>query len=240
MIDNDAHMVYIVSQTKQNLEFLLSQGHISNADAQDMLGKLSKALQTKHLSGPEVKPIPEFPTLQSNTIPAPNPPAGATHARAIWAYNEQRQNPGDLTFYAGDVIEVIAETNADWWTGRCNGSEGLFPSTYVEKLPQTALSPYHPPQPRPQTVGYPINQYHPPPPNHYQVTNQTGPFSPATYAGPPPPGAQQVVAPSEPQKPPKKNFLSGSLGNTLAHSAVGGVGFGAGSAIGGGMINAIF
>lgn len=119
------------------------------------------------------------------------------------------------------MIEVIVETNADWWTGRCYGSEGLFPSNYVEKLPPTALAPYHPPQPRPQAVGYPGNQYYTPPPNHYQITNQAGPFSPAPYGtGPPPPspGTQQVVAPSEPQKPPKKNFLSGSLGNTVRRS----------------------
>lgn len=90
MTDNDAHLAYIVSQTKQNVEFLLSQGQIGNADAQDMLAKLSKVLQTKQLGGPEVKPMPEF-AIVPITRPAQNPPGGATHARAIWGYNEQRQ-----------------------------------------------------------------------------------------------------------------------------------------------------
>lgn len=136
---------------------------------------------------------------------------------------------------------MIAETNAEWWTGRSNGSEGLFPSNYVERLPPTALA-Y--PRPHSQPLGYPGNQYHTPLPNHYQVTNQAGSFAPAPYGISSPPGSQQVIAQGEPQKPPKKNFLSGSLGNTvrpslwpsliahfdskLAHSAVGGVGFGAG------------
>ena len=29
---------------------------------------------------------------------------------------------------------MIEETNTDWWKGRVDGREGLFPSTYVEKL----------------------------------------------------------------------------------------------------------
>ena len=44
----------------------------------------------------------------------------------------------DLSFRAGDIIAIIAETNADWWTGRLannpNSREGLFPANYVEKI----------------------------------------------------------------------------------------------------------
>jgi hypothetical protein len=43
-----------------------------------------------------------------------------------------------LSFAAGDTIEIVDETNADWWTGRVNGKQGLFPSTYVEKLAHPA------------------------------------------------------------------------------------------------------
>lgn len=44
------------------------------------------------------------------------------------------QEPTDLSFSAGDIIDVIAEENEDWWRGSCNGKEALFPSSYVEKI----------------------------------------------------------------------------------------------------------
>lgn len=47
----------------------------------------------------------------------------------------ERQDPNDLTFSQGDIIEITEETNPDWWTGRFQGREGIFPSNYVEKLP---------------------------------------------------------------------------------------------------------
>lgn len=53
-----------------------------------------------------------------------------------------RQDPNDLSFQVGEIIEIVKETNADWWTGRNKaGKEGLFPSVYVEKLPPRSVSP---------------------------------------------------------------------------------------------------
>lgn len=40
----------------------------------------------------------------------------------------------DLTFRSGDIIQIVKEENADWWVGRLNGREGMFPSNHVEKL----------------------------------------------------------------------------------------------------------
>ena len=42
--------------------------------------------------------------------------------------------PGDLGFKKGDVITIVkrTESEADWWTGRLEGREGIFPSNYVE------------------------------------------------------------------------------------------------------------
>lgn len=48
------------------------------------------------------------------------------------------KEPNDLTMSSGDVIDIVEETNADWWTGRNRGKQGLFPSNYVQKLPPEA------------------------------------------------------------------------------------------------------
>ncbi|KAF8199668.1 SH3 domain-containing protein [Pholiota molesta] len=54
--------------------------------------------------------------------------------QALWAYSGD--DADDLSFGPGDVIEIVEETNADWWTGKFRGKQGLFPSTYVQKLPK--------------------------------------------------------------------------------------------------------
>ena len=76
------------------------------------------------------------------------------------------QEPNDLSFSAGEVIEIIDETNADWWTGRCRGRQGLFPSNHVEKIPSTS-TPVASPLPPPMAVN-PIGPAAPSPPSGYQ------------------------------------------------------------------------
>ena len=46
-----------------------------------------------------------------------------------------------MSFSAGDVIEIVEETNADWWVGKFNGKQAMFPSNYVERIePAAAVS----------------------------------------------------------------------------------------------------
>lgn len=46
------------------------------------------------------------------------------------------QNPGDLSFQAGDVFDLVPSKNdnEDWWTGSHNGRTSIFPSNHVEKM----------------------------------------------------------------------------------------------------------
>ena len=41
---------------------------------------------------------------------------------------------GDLTFKAGDRIEIVrkGEDGSEWWIGKLNGSEGQFPANYTQ------------------------------------------------------------------------------------------------------------
>ncbi|KAG6845412.1 hypothetical protein H0H87_009759 [Tephrocybe sp. NHM501043] len=165
-MDATALLAHILAQTRHNVEFLVSQKQISSEIGQDILSKLPKAKaptsetdlvkQTQNLA--ISNPIPAaLPTTTSpsygqaqhyspppHLLPptAPALPTGVLfRAKAIWAYNENGENPGDLAFRAGDIIDITAETNADWWTGRNNGREGLFPSNYVERLPTEQAAP---------------------------------------------------------------------------------------------------
>jgi len=163
-------------------------------------------------------PPPAGPPVQTHQAPPPPPPSdNAVRARALWAYNEDGREPNDLTFSAGDTIEIVKEVNSDWWEGRTKGRQGLFPSNYVEKLPPQAMNP------DPRAYKPFMAAHHgadAPPPPLTMTTNSVG------------------LQEAEGQEQKKSKF--GQYGNTIAHSAAGGLGFGAGAAVGGGIINSIF
>jgi len=128
-----------------------------------------------------------------------------------------------LSFRAGDVFEVLTETNPDWWTGRHNGKQGLFPSNYIEKLDSSSSplqldekppmqeqnfssNPYTPQYQAP--MGAPVPYQMPSPPNQQVVYNP--------YISQPPGGVVAQPAPPSDQldKPPKKSRFGG-MGNTV-------------------------
>ncbi|KAG6815815.1 hypothetical protein H0H87_011133 [Tephrocybe sp. NHM501043] len=215
---------HIVSQLKSNIDFLVQQNHLSRADANAFVAKLPSSSSVSSTPAPTPKNVRAVP-------PAPrNQPQQQQQAKALWGYNESGQED-DLSFHAGDIITITEETNADWWTGTVNGGKpALFPSAYVEKISSA-------PSPGISTAPFVSNS----------ATTGTGkPYRPfgAAHHGrdvPPPPGAgvNSVGLQQEGGKEEKKNKF-GKYGDTMAHSAAGGVGFGAGAAIGGGLVRAIF
>lgn len=275
---------HIVSQTRQNVELLMSHNRISPSDGRDILLKLpstgvagSMIAITQQTQGLSISPAPAQSVINNNTGLRVSP---KLEARAIWDW--ESEDPNDLSFRAGDIIEIVKETNADWWTGRSkSGKQGLFPATYVEKLAPRSISPlplsfpefpktspdskyglasepkYMPPGPPgpPQySSSQPVQQQYPPPPGPPPgppaggypppgppaggYTSPSGPLGPPgppynSYSGNPP------VAQPVPQQPPKKSRF-GNLGTMMAQSAAGGLGFGAGAAVGGDIVNSIF
>ncbi|KAM3419017.1 hypothetical protein BST61_g4972 [Cercospora zeina] len=70
---------------------------------------------------------------------APKPAFGsklatASPGQAIAKFTFEADQPGDLGFKKGEVIDIVkrTESEADWWTGRIGDREGIFPSNYVE------------------------------------------------------------------------------------------------------------
>lgn len=83
-------------------------------------GALAAAVAHKKPAPPPPKPKPGRLTQQAETVTA--------------IYDYEAQQAGDLSFSAGDVIEIINRTQDqnEWWTGRVGGREGQFPGNYVE------------------------------------------------------------------------------------------------------------
>ncbi|KAF4613907.1 hypothetical protein D9613_007853 [Agrocybe pediades] len=217
-----ALLAHVVSQIEQNVNFLASQNYISQSDASAILTKLPNAQSTCGMAAITSRMssmMGRAPAAAPRAVPAaPSVP----QAKALWAY--RGDDADDLSFEAGDIVEIVEETNADWWMGRCHGKQGLFPSTYVERIAQPVA-----PAPAPYQNAAPTRAYKP--------------FGAALHGTnvPPPPGqgTNSIGLQEKPGTEEKKDKY-GQYKNTLAHSAVGGVGFGAGSAIGGGLVRAIF
>lgn len=49
-------------------------------------------------------------------------------------YDFTAEEDDELSFCAGDVIEVLDGSDASWWNGRLRGNSGLFPATYIARL----------------------------------------------------------------------------------------------------------
>ncbi|KAF9519905.1 hypothetical protein BS47DRAFT_1312139 [Hydnum rufescens UP504] len=57
---------------------------------------------------------------------------GFDHAIALYDY--AAQEVGDLSFKKGDIIIILqkSESTDDWWTGRIQSRQGLFPANFVQ------------------------------------------------------------------------------------------------------------
>ncbi|OCF60729.1 hypothetical protein L486_00368 [Kwoniella mangroviensis CBS 10435] len=117
----------------------------SYLDRKNSYGSSAAAGEKSTFSPPSrtVAAPPPYTSASSTTsikkAPPPPPPLApkpsfnrAVYATAIFDFEAQAE--GDLSFRAGDRIEIIEKTeNPDeWWTGRLNGATGVFPGTYTQ------------------------------------------------------------------------------------------------------------
>ncbi|CAH6719471.1 LAS seventeen-binding protein 3 [[Candida] jaroonii] len=89
---------------------------------------LNSQFSSSRISNGPSRPSANKPNFGSNPKTQSN--------QAIALYTFKGEQPGDLTFKKGDVIDILkkSDTTDDWWTGRNNGLTGIFPANYVELI----------------------------------------------------------------------------------------------------------
>jgi len=102
----------------------------------------SKPSFNRSTSGAGVTAPPAYsPTGGLNSSPSlkrpppPPPPMAKPKVEICTAlYDYAATAEGDLSFNAGDKIELITKTESteDWWVGRVHGQQGNFPANYVQ------------------------------------------------------------------------------------------------------------
>ncbi|KAG8930715.1 hypothetical protein FRC01_002365 [Tulasnella sp. 417] len=83
------------------------------------------------------KAPPPPPPVKPKPAPAPKP---VVYVTALYDFDAQAE--GDLSFRAGDRIEIVqrSESADDWWTGKVNGQQGVFPGKSQVRLLLKLLS----------------------------------------------------------------------------------------------------
>lgn len=49
-------------------------------------------------------------------------------------YDFEAQNPGELEFKEGQIIDLVSKIDENWYEGALNGKSGFFPISYVQVL----------------------------------------------------------------------------------------------------------
>lgn len=106
-------------------------------DVDDLSNRFSKSRISSGSAGNGrgSRPLSEKPDFgSSRSPPLAAPSSSSSTPKAVALYSFSGEESGDLPFRKGDVITILkkSESQDDWWTGRMNGREGIFPANYVE------------------------------------------------------------------------------------------------------------
>lgn len=102
----------------------------SGASGTTFLGRANSTGGSTLAAAAKSKPAPPPPKPKPGYLAKPN----VETVTALYDYEAQAH--GDLSFSAGDEIEIVQRTNNEneWWTGRLNGREGQFPGQFFNSL----------------------------------------------------------------------------------------------------------
>lgn len=106
-------------------------------DDEDLKLALELSLKEANPAQPAVTEIDRVVNRPEN-VEEPNQDAGPKYVRAL--YDFTASEAGELSFRAGDVLEVLDSVYRDWWRGELRGTQGIFPVNYVEVI-ENAKSP---------------------------------------------------------------------------------------------------
>ena len=71
---------------------------------------------------------------RNSSISAPVTPSRQSRACVKALYDFDVENEGELPFREGDIIDLIARLDENWFEGELRGQRGYFPCNYVEVI----------------------------------------------------------------------------------------------------------
>ncbi|KAF7711174.1 GRB2-related adapter protein 2b isoform X1 [Silurus meridionalis] len=84
---------------------------------------------------PDPRSVPQPQERRAFPHPAELPPpsqAPLVKVKALYDFIAEEQD--ELNFSAGDIIDVLDQSESFWWVGQLRGRKGLFPTNYITLL----------------------------------------------------------------------------------------------------------
>jgi hypothetical protein len=98
--------------------------------------KLEEILRTPDagVSGAKRNSLTNQKPMPGAGRPKPKPKPVVVLPKCTALYDYDAKDVDELTLKEGDTIEIVAESDSGWWSGRLRGKDGLFPANYVQKI----------------------------------------------------------------------------------------------------------
>ncbi|XP_037112973.1 GRB2-related adapter protein 2-like [Syngnathus acus] len=96
-------------------------------------GVTTSSAQSPRGRGPEER-TESIVQSERRPITAARAPDSASLHQVLALYDFNAEEDDELSFYAGDIINITDTSNSAWWTGRCGDRKGLFPANYTKPI----------------------------------------------------------------------------------------------------------
>ncbi|KAJ3103463.1 hypothetical protein HDU96_009243 [Phlyctochytrium bullatum] len=80
----------------------------------------------------QIQEAPPKAAAPVDDVPAVPDEAPGDYHEAVALYDYEAAEENEISFAAGDKVTHIVFVSEEWWQGRVNGVDGLFPGNYVE------------------------------------------------------------------------------------------------------------
>lgn len=118
-----------------NQEATSPRGYLSPRQGADGRSNTGKSLPLPPAL-PELGQVPEQikATQVQKSVPPPSFSKAKSQVRALYDFTSD--DPREVPFIGGDIIEVVKENETGWWEGinTRTGQQGLFPFNYTEEI----------------------------------------------------------------------------------------------------------
>ncbi|KAI5108768.1 GRB2 related adaptor protein 2b [Silurus meridionalis] len=139
--DNTGHY-FLWAEKFKSLNELVEYYTVNSISKQSSVRLFSEQRERRRIDEVQSRPLPRpaeafSPPRERRAFPHPAelpPPSQAPLVKVKALYDFIAEEQDELNFSAGDIIDVLDQSESFWWVGQLRGRKGLFPTNYITLL----------------------------------------------------------------------------------------------------------